>query len=317
MKGLNVFVILFFCIYLIQLAYPDPRGREGAMNLASGVSKLLDGAKLLQGEIGITFDRFSNLLSNNGLTLAERALLELLDEFIPFSKFITEPMLYELKSLFDTDLNPRIVDDILASFNNFSVDHPECSIDNPSGLKNRYTFSDLAYPFASCPLYVSDVPQDYKRTQLTFEFHSRYTTRMEVASPVIIKINDLQFPLDYNSFWVVSEENRFVEKLLFMSHGTSIDVTEDFSVSDMDYLDGRELYGCLFQVMFLRYWGQYGYQNSEPGFIKEVLKLDVNVPNKFASHKADKRRYCPFKTYSRWSNCLRNLCYVSVIDLNP
>lgn len=301
----------------MQLGVSDPRGRDEARNLASGVSLLLDGAKQLQGQLGISFDKFTGLLANNGLSIAERALLELLDEFVPFSKFVTGPMLTELKSLFDTDINPRIIDDILVAFNNFSIDHPECSAERSDGLKNRYSLLDLSYPYSTCPLYVVDVDPNFKRTQLTFEFYSRYTTRMEIASPVIIKLNDLQFPVDYNAFWVASEENRFVEKMLFTGYYSSVDVTEDFSVADMDYLDGRELYGCLFQILFLRSWGQYGWQNSEPGRIKEVAKFQLNIPNKFASHKADKRRYCPFPTYSRWSNCLRNLCYVSVIDLNP
>lgn len=316
MKGLRLYVFILSCIYFPRTV-SDPIGRDEARSIASGVSSLLDGANKLRGQAGLTFDRFSALLSNNGLSLAERALLELIDEFVPFSKFITEPMLTELKQLFDTDINPRILDDIMIAFDNFSTSNPDCLVAPFEGIKNRFNFLDLAYPFSTCPLYVTEVDSGYKRTQLTFEFYSRYTTRMEIASPVIIKINDLQFPLDYNAFWVVSEENRFVEKLLFMGHDTSVDVTEDFSVADMDYLDGRELYGCFFQIMFLRYWGQFGYQNSEPGYIKETLKMPLNIVNKFASHKADKRRYCPFHTYSRWSNCLRNLCYVSVIDLNP
>lgn len=316
MKGLASYLFVFLSMYF-SCTISDPVGIDESRKLASAVSSLLEGAKMLRGQAGLTFDRFSALLSNNGLSLAERALLELIDEFVPFSKFITEPMLTELKQLFDTDINPRILDDIRIAFDNFSTSYSDCIASPSEGIKNRYNFLDLAYPFSSCPLYVTDFDSDYKRTQLTFEFYSRYTTRMEIASPVIIKINDLQFPLDYNAFWVVSEENRFVEKLLFMGHDTSVDVTEDFSVADMDYLDGRELYGCFFQIMFLRYWGQYGYQNSEPGYIKETLKMPLNIPNKFASHKADKRRYCPFHSYSRWSNCLRNLCYVSVIDLNP
>lgn len=315
MKGFQYLCI--FIVLLCESTRSDPEGRDEARKVVSGVSTLLQGAKRLQGQMGITFDRFSTLLSNNGLTLAERALLELLDEFIPFSRFVTEPMLSELLSLFDTDINPRIIDEVLVSFDNFSVDHPSCSVVKSDGLKNRYNLIDLAYPYSTCPLYVVDMSPDFKRTQLTFEFYTRYTTRMEVASPVIVKINDLQFPLDYNAFWVVSEENRFVEKLIFLGQDTSVDVTEDFSIADMDYLDGRELYGCFFQVLFIRYWGQYGYQNSEPGRIKEVAKYLLNIPNKFATHKADRKRYCPFYTYSRYSNCLRNLCYVSVIDLNP
>jgi len=289
--------------------------RDDALNVISGVAKLLDGAQSIRGVNGLTFDRFATLLKNNGLTLAETALLELIDEFIPFSRFITEPMLQELTKLFNVEIDPRIIDDILVAFDNFSTLHPDCTLNRQEGYRGRFNLQDLAYPYSTCPLVVAP-PIGYERTQITFEFYKRYTTRMEIASPVIIKVNDLQFPLDYNAFWVVSEENRFVEKLLFISPISSADLTEDFSSSDMDYLDGRELYGCVFQIIFLRQWGQYGYQNSEPGYIKETFKSELNIPNKFASYKADYTRYCPFKTYSRYSNCLRNLCYVSVIDLN-
>lgn len=235
-----------------------------------------------------------------------------LNTVFPLLQLLDRELIEQISNIFDSTINPEIIDsinDAMAYFNNNTLG---CSVSS-SRYTGRYSFSELAYPLDTCPLTVDDIP-GYTRRKITFDAQvSGSYPNYHVASPVIVTVDNNQYPIDYSTFWALDAEVSMVSKLLFTSESFEVSLAEDFSYADMNYIEKDDLYACILHTNFVRQWGYSASLNSF-GYIagmtvKEGAKGILNKPSKFETHDAMFRKYCPFFTASYYSNCLRNICW--------
>lgn len=307
--NMNIQIILL--LVLISSAYgvrtPAQEAASQLDSLADSLAVLTGSARLLTSHTADfilgTFERNEKL---------QNVIRPLLNTIFPLLRLIDEDLLEQLKNIFDPSINPEIVKSIDDAILEFQTKHPGCTL-STSRYTGKYSFSELSYPLDTCPLTVDDIPgYTRKRISVDVQVMGSYPN-YRVASPVILTVDNDQYPIDYSTFWALDAEVSFISKLLFTSRTFEVSLTEDFSYADMNYLEKNDLYACLLHTNFVRQWGYSASLNSF-GYVSGVTVKQgdighLNEFNKFETHDAKFRKYCPFFTASYYSNCLRNICW--------
>lgn len=306
---MNIVVLFFFLAGASSARTPAEDAASRLDSFADTLAVLADSSGVLRSHtsqfILSTFERNERL---------QNIVRPLLETVFPLLRLLDADLIEEIKNIFDPQINPAIVQAIQDASNDFKNEYPGCSLSN-SRYTGRYNFKELSYPLDTCPLTVDDIPgYTRKRIMIDAQVQDSYP-HYRVASPVILTVDNDQYPIDYSTFWALDAETSFISKLFFTSLEFDVSLTEDFSYNDMNYLEKEDLYACLLHTNFIRQWGYTASLNSF-GYIagvtvKEGQKTKVNQPNKFQTHDARFRKYCPFFTASYYSNCLRNICWGS------
>lgn len=253
----NVFLLVLFCqLDVLCVRTPAQDAASKLDDFADSLAALAPAAKVLNHKtidfILSSFERDERL---------QNVVRPLLKTVFPLLQLLDPEVVEQIKDLFDSNINPEIISSINDAISYFSNNTLGCSVSN-SRYTGRYSFSELSYPLDTCPLTVDDI-SGYTRRKITFDAQVLGTyPNYRVASPVIITVDNDQFPIDYSTFWALDAEVSMVSKLFFTSPSFEVSLAEDFSYADMNYIEKDDLYACILHTNFVRQWGYSASLNS-------------------------------------------------------